>query len=70
LVEKGVLQQTGVDYGDAFAPVASLYIVRVVLATTGQNKCKVYQMDVNSTLLNDTLEEEVYVEKPPGYVIK
>jgi hypothetical protein len=46
-----------------------VYIVRDVLAITGQNKWNVYQMDVKSTLLNDTLEE-VYVEKPPGYVIK
>jgi hypothetical protein len=41
LVEKGFAQQPGVDYGETFAPVARLDIVRVVLAIASQNMWKV-----------------------------
>jgi len=42
LVVKGFLQQLGIDFGETFSPVARLDTVRVVLATTTQNKWKVY----------------------------
>eukprot|EP00253_Pinus_taeda_P032805 PITA_32805 len=53
-----------------FALVAKLDIVRVVLATTAQNKWKVYQMDVKLAFLNGILEEEIYVQQRPGYEVE
>jgi hypothetical protein len=70
LVAKGFTQILGVDYGDTFVPIAGLDRVRVLLSIATQNMWKVYQMDiVNSTFLNGILEE-LYVDKPSGYVIK
>ena len=67
LVAKGFSQQPGIDFGETFSPVARLDTVRAVIATTAQNKWKVYQMDVKSAFLNGILEEEIYVQQPLGY---
>eukprot|EP00253_Pinus_taeda_P026125 PITA_26125 len=41
--------------------------VRAVLSIVGQDKWKVYQMNVKSKFLNGVLMEEVCIEQPPGY---
>ncbi|KAL6320216.1 hypothetical protein AAG906_004725 [Vitis piasezkii] len=48
--------------------VARLDTTRLVLATTAQNSWPVYQLDVKTTFLHGELEEEVYIDQPPGYV--
>ena len=42
--------------------------VITLLAYASYKGFKVYQMDVKSTFLNGILEEEVYIEKPEGFV--
>ena len=70
LVAKGYAQKYGIDYDETFAPVARMDTIRAVLAIAAQNQWPVYQMDVKSAFLNGILEEEVYVDQPPGYTIK
>ena len=41
--------------------------IRMFLAFAAHSNFKVYQMDVKSAFLNGELEEEVYVEQPPGF---
>ena len=69
LVAKGFSQQPGIDYNDTFSPVARLDTVRIVLAIAGHHEWKFYQMDVKSSFLNGILQEEVYVQQPPGYQV-
>ena len=68
LVAKGYSQQEGIDYDETFAPVARLEAIRLFLAYAAHKKFKVFQMDVKSAFLNGKLEEEVFVEQPPGFV--
>ena len=66
---RGFVQQEGIDYEDAFAPVARMESVRVLLALAAQEGWRVHHMDVKSAFLNDDLKEEVYVRQQPGFAI-
>ncbi|KAI3523596.1 hypothetical protein L1887_01838 [Cichorium endivia] len=70
IVAKGYVQKQGVDYDEVFAPVARIETVRTILALAGSNGWRVHHLDVKSAFLNGTLEEEVYVSQPDGYVRK
>lgn len=51
-----------------FAPVARLEMVRLLLALAAHDGWSVHHMDVKSAFLNGDLEEEVYVQQPPGFI--
>ena len=66
---RGFSQQEGIDYGETFAPTTRYTTIRslVFLATTmGWN---IHQMDVKTTFLNGTIDEEVYIEQPLGFEV-
>lgn len=69
LVAKGYVQQLGIDYDNAFAPVARLESVRLLLALAGHNGWAVHHMDVKSAFLNGVLREELYVSQPPSFAV-
>jgi hypothetical protein len=54
LVARGFVQQEGIDYDDAFAPVARMESVRL-LALAAQEGWGVHHMDVKSVFLNGDL---------------
>ena len=67
LVAKGYNQEEGIDYEETFAPVARLKAIRMLWANASIMNFKLYQMDVKSAFLNGLIQEEVYVEQPPGF---
>jgi hypothetical protein len=67
LVGKGYTQVEGLDFGETYAPVARLESIRILLAYATHHDFKLQQMDVKSTFLNGSLQEEVYVDQPPGF---
>nr|GFC74761.1 retrovirus-related Pol polyprotein from transposon TNT 1-94 [Tanacetum cinerariifolium] len=67
LVAQGHTQEEGIDYEEVFAPVARIEAIRLFLAYASFMGFPVYQMDVKSAFLYDTIEEEVYVCQPPGF---
>jgi hypothetical protein len=63
LVAQGFSQVEGLDFGEIFAPVTRLEVIRILLAFTASKRFKLYQMDVKSAFLNGVIQEEVYVRQ-------
>nr|GEY73069.1 hypothetical protein [Tanacetum cinerariifolium] len=59
LVAQRHIQEEGIDYDEVFAPVARIEAIRLFLAYASFIGFTVYQMDVKSAFLYDTIDEEV-----------
>nr|GEU98237.1 hypothetical protein [Tanacetum cinerariifolium] len=68
LVAKGYGQEEGIDFEESFAPVTRLEAVRIFVAYVAHKIFPIFQMDVKTAFLNGPLKEEVFVQKPNGFV--
>ncbi|GKC49597.1 putative ribonuclease H-like domain-containing protein, partial [Tanacetum coccineum] len=68
LVAQGHRHEEGINYDEVFAPVARIEAIRLFLAFASFMGFIVYQMDVKSAFLYVTINEEVYVSQPLGFV--
>uniref|UniRef100_A0A6N2M3F9 Reverse transcriptase Ty1/copia-type domain-containing protein n=1 Tax=Salix viminalis TaxID=40686 RepID=A0A6N2M3F9_SALVM len=66
LVVTGYTQKYGVDYQEIFAPVEKINTIRILISLAVNRDRVLQQFDVKNTFLNGDLEEEVYMELPPG----
>nr|GEU32523.1 hypothetical protein [Tanacetum cinerariifolium] len=66
-MQKGHTQEEGIDYKEVFALVARIEVIWLFLAYASFMGFMVYQIDVKSAFLYETIEEEVYVFQPPGF---
>jgi hypothetical protein len=51
----------GLDFGETFALIGCLDVIRIILAFVVSKGFKLYQMDVKSAFLNGVISEEIYV---------
>nr|GEV61772.1 putative ribonuclease H-like domain-containing protein [Tanacetum cinerariifolium] len=65
---RGHRQEEGIDYDEVFAFVARIEAIRIFLAFASYMGFIVYQMDVKSTFLYGTIDEEAYVSKTLGFI--
>jgi hypothetical protein len=69
LVAQGFTQVEGIDFDQTFAPVAKFSSLRTIFALAAEHDLEVHQMDVKAAYLNADLDEEIYMEAPPGFDI-
>ena len=63
-------QVHGLDCGNTFDPVCRLQSVRMFVAITVEQDVDVDHMDVSTAFLYADIQEEVFVEQAPGFVVK
>jgi len=69
LVANGYTQIFGLDYSDTFSLVAKMASVRLLFITAIQH-WPLHQIDIKNAFFTCDLEEEVYMEQPPGFVAR
>lgn len=68
LVARGFQQRHGIDFDEVFAPVVKWSTIRTLTARAAKLGHKIHHLDVKTAFLYGTLDDEVYMEQPEGFV--
>ncbi|KAK4272421.1 hypothetical protein QN277_020983 [Acacia crassicarpa] len=68
LVAQGFSEEICADYTDTFSPVVKPPTIRTLLTLAVSHDWKLHQVDFNNAFLNDHIQEEVYMDQPPGFI--
>lgn len=69
LVVKGFYQIEGIDYSEVFAPVTKYSSFRALMAIVATKDYEMRHVDIKTAFLHGDVEEEIYIEPPPGYTV-
>ena len=70
LIAKGYAHTYGVDYFDTFSLVAKMIYVRLFISLAATYNWDLHQLDIKNVFLHGDLQEEVYIEQPPRFVVQ
>ncbi|GJV84096.1 zinc finger, CCHC-type containing protein [Tanacetum coccineum] len=65
----GFKQKSEIDYFNTYALVACISTIRLLIAMASIHNLVIHQMDVKTAFLNGNLDEEVYMNKPHGFIM-
>lgn len=67
IVVKGCSQKQGIDYTETFSPVVRYTSLRFLFALTAKYGTKCYQLDAITAFIQGEVDEQLYMEQPPGF---
>ena len=67
---KRLYPKEGIDYEETFSPIAMLKSIRILLAVAASLNYEIWQMDVKTAFLNGSLEEDIYMQQPEGFIAR
>ena len=67
LVAKGYAQTYGVYYFNTFSSVAKMTSVQIFISLATTYNWDLHQLDIKNVFLHGDLQDEVYMEQPPGF---
>ncbi|GJW52759.1 DNA polymerase zeta catalytic subunit-like protein [Tanacetum coccineum] len=70
LAAKGYRQKEGQDFSNTYSPVTRITSIRTLIAIATIHKLIIHQMNMKTAFLNGELDEETYMQKPKGFVVK
>jgi hypothetical protein len=58
----------GIDYDETFTPVEKMDYIHLELSIVVAKGWEFHQMDVKNAFIHDDFSEEIYMEKPHGFM--
>ena len=55
------------DYDEIFAPIAKMNSIRTLISCAANFEWNLFQLDVKNAFLHEELQDDVYVDIPPGF---
>lgn len=68
MVVKEFYQQKGIDFNEIFSPLIKIQTICIVLGMAAILDLELEQLDVKTAFLHGDVEEDLYMEKPEGFV--
>jgi hypothetical protein len=70
LVARGFSQVYGIDFEETFAPTMRIDSLRILLCIMALEDMEAEQVDVNNAFTESELDEDIYMQPPPGFPYK